>query len=118
MVWFLLVTLMLAACASAEPEEIAQVPPAASVAALPTAEAAITAVPEPTITNAPHMAEPILATEPAAVTATEAPPTISPPPLPSATAVPVENSGQTEEGAFFLGDAAAPVTIIDYSDFL
>jgi len=27
-------------------------------------------------------------------------------------------SGRTEEGAFFLGDPNAPITHIDYSDFL
>jgi hypothetical protein len=44
---------------------------------------------------------------------------LTPLPLPTATeAAPPVTSGQTEEGAFFLGDPAAPLTIIDYSDFL
>lgn len=47
------------------------------------------------------------------------PPTLTPPPLPNEEAVAVRViSGQTEEGAYFLGDPNAPVTVIDYSDFL
>jgi hypothetical protein len=52
-------------------------------------------------------------------TAATEPATLTPPPLPSKEAAVVQViSGQTEEGAYFLGDANAPVTVIDYSDFL
>lgn len=47
------------------------------------------------------------------------PPTLTPPSLPNEEAVAVRViSGQTDEGAYFLGDPNAPVTVIDYSDFL
>lgn len=35
-----------------------------------------------------------------------------------ATAVAYTSGGRTEDGTFFRGEADAPVTLIDYSDFL
>jgi len=61
--------------------------------------------------------EPTVESEPTTV-AIE-PPTLTPPPLPGDEVAAVQViSGQTEEGAYFLGDPNAPVTVIDYSDFL
>lgn len=39
-------------------------------------------------------------------------------PAPSVTASSPATVGHTAEGAYYLGDPAAPVTIIDYSDFM
>lgn len=68
-------------------------------------------------------AEPSAPVPTTAVTADAAPTTeqatLTPPPSPTSTAEPPQViSGQTAEGAFFLGDPAAPLTVIDYSDFL
>lgn len=90
-------------------------------------QAEATAVLEPT--------QPIAAVTPT-LAATDAPPTTAPEPN-EPTAVPTEElipteapiveevapetavvSGRTEEGAFFYGDPNAPITLIDYSDFL
>jgi hypothetical protein len=77
---------------------------------------------EPTV-----MAEPVT---PTAVATTALEPTVATSEAPAeadpTVALPVEEtagpevvmSGRVEEGAFFLGAADAPVTMIDYSDFL
>ncbi len=44
--------------------------------------------------------------------------TETPADLPTAAAAPVVAFGRTDEGAFYHGAADAPVTLIDYSDFL
>ncbi|PIE82388.1 MAG: hypothetical protein CSA11_00705 [Chloroflexi bacterium] len=75
------------------------------------------------------VASPIPTEPPVVETATALPPTTQPTaqqPTAQPTALPTEEpemetaviAGRTDEGAFFLGDPAAPVTIIDYSDFL
>jgi hypothetical protein len=76
-------------------------PPAIAEVSSPTVEA--TAVPSPTPPAA----------EPTATTAVEVEPTAE-----EVTAETGVISGRTEEGAFFLGDPNAPITHIDYSDFL
>ncbi len=99
------IILLLAACA-----------PATETAVLPTAT-----IPPPIITEensipakemaVPSPTEP--AVEPTATTAIAAEPT--------EVEVAAETgvmSGRTEDGAFFLGDPHAPITHIDYSDFL
>ena len=51
----------------------------------------------------------------AAVSATSVPPTATAEPEPIVSLV---QSGRTEEGGYFLGNPDAPITFIDYSDFL
>ena len=75
------------------------------------------AIEEPDAESAPPDSEPQelpAIEEETAVAPTEEPPIAE---APEATG-PVIVSGRTEEGAFFLGDVNAPVTLIDYSDFL
>ena len=106
--------LLLAACApGATP--VADAPtaqPAATDTAVPVATqppADVATLPASTMTTAPA------ATTPA--TAETAEPTAEATVAPSPTAA-TEVNGRTAEGAFFLGSGDAPVTIIDYSDFL
>ena len=75
------------------------------------------AIEEPGAESAPPDSEP--QELPAPEEETAASPTEEPPvaEAPEATG-PVIVSGRIEEGAFFLGDVNAPVTVIDYSDFL
>jgi len=86
----LLTTLLLAACA---PGAVQPPPKAAATAVIP-AEA--TAVPSP-------------------ITPT-AQPTGAPTPTPTPAAI--IPAGQNPDGAFYRGDPHAPVTLIEYSDFL
>jgi len=82
---------------------------AAEIAAPPTAEPTIPPTVQPT--NQPTI-EP---TSPPTIEPTSQPtaqPTVEPTSQPSILA------GRTDEGAFFLGSPDAPVTMIDYSDFL
>ncbi len=107
----LIVLLMLAACTPESAEE----PVATAVPPTPTVAQAVelpTAVP-----TSPPTAEPALpeATEQPLA---ELPPTELPP-----TAVPETETleivyGRNQEGAFFHGNPDAPVTLIDFSDFL
>lgn len=85
---------------SPAPTEPAPSPPTA-VPVDPTAEPAATVEEEPTVAAADPTAEPVVEIE-TAVEATAAVPLF----------------GRTAEGALFRGRADAPVTIIDYSDFL
>jgi hypothetical protein len=68
-----------------------------------------TAVP----TNPPPPTDEPAPAEPTSLPSTEP----APAPTPEADEV-VVAYGRTEEGAFFKGSADAPVTLIDYSDFL
>lgn len=77
--------------------------PTATATKAPTALAVSTATPQPPTATAP--AEP---------TAVAANPTL---PAPTATTA-VEQNGRTADGAYFLGHPDAPITLIDYSDFL
>ncbi|MBE2223941.1 MAG: hypothetical protein IAF02_20540 [Anaerolineae bacterium] len=113
----LLVLWALAACSfAAEPDSESVVtmpeeatPPRQEVAA----ESSPTAViPSPTTASSSPTAVPTNAppAEPTAIPTSE--PTAEPAPETAVIA------GRTEEGAFFLGAVDAPVTMIDYSDFL
>lgn len=99
-----------------------------------TAETAVDPVPDPTVTAVPSTAAVVMETiEPTAVPTnpsmptdepSPAEPTQQPPTKPVPTAVTEEAAevvveyGRTPEGAYFKGAANAPVTLIDYSDFL
>jgi hypothetical protein len=92
---------------------------------LPPIPASPTALLEPVVeetavsTSAPAQPTAVLSTAESTVTEIIVEPTLSP----TETAV-AENepaavvSGRTEEGAYFLGDPKAPITLTDYSDFL
>lgn len=111
---FLIVTCALAACASAEPRGE---PEASAVTAAATL-APVVSLPSPAVVTATR--PPIEATEPPPTT-TSAP---TETPLAAATATkgddqpPAVVYGRTGDGAFFHGAPDAPVTLIDYSDFL
>jgi len=113
--WLILILLWLVACAPAT-ETAAPPKPSPETAVLPPATipppviteqvpipAELTAVPNPTQPAAESITTPAVELEP---TAEE---------VAAETGV---ISGRTEEGAFFLGDPNAPITHIDYSDFL
>jgi hypothetical protein len=106
----LLLGLMLAGCApGATPVEPAApadtLTPAPPVIAIATATPVSSQAPPENALPSPEAATPAAPTEPAA----EATPTSN------ATTVVY---GRTDDGAFFHGAADAPVTLIDYSDFL
>ena len=85
-------------------------PPPTATAEPPTA----TIPPTEALEEAPTEEE-----ENATETSEPEPPTLTPPPPPTTEPDDVQViSGQTSVGAFFLGDADASLTIIDYSDFL
>ncbi|MBK8903804.1 MAG: hypothetical protein IPM53_21665 [Anaerolineaceae bacterium] len=110
--WLALLWLLITACTptaetavSPSPSSQTTVLPTATfpppvVASLETPAAAATAVPDPT---QPADANPTAEPTPAEESAVEEVRVIS---------------GRTDEGAFFLGDPNAPITHIDYSDFL
>ena len=125
--WILIlpiVLLALAACApSAEPESEVSVVVASSEATNPPLQAVATELPvssSPTAVSSPPTVVPTNESpvEPTAIPTDEpiTEPTDAPMEEPAAeTAV---GAGRTDEGAFFLGAVDAPVTMIDYSDFL
>jgi len=129
-IFLFLVSLLLVACAPGAadaPEEAAAPEEGApseseSVSEPATATAVATATDEagPAGAAASPTAEDVTATE-QPPPATEAAPT-EPPPFPTEASAEsggeVVVNGRTPEGAYFLGRADAPVTIIDYSDFM
>lgn len=76
------------------------------LAASPTAPPTVTAPPVEQIPADTAQDEPTGATETPS------------PEAPTATAPPVAVNGRSADGAYFLGREDAPLTIIDYSDFL
>ena len=77
-----------------------------------------TAMPSATA-SLPEPAESTAAAAPASSTPAIAASTATPSPAPSASPTSaVALNGRTPEGAYYLGRSDAPVTIIDYSDFL
>lgn len=104
---------LLAACSSTQPAADAPSP-------APTAEAAVQSTSTAVATTA-AVATAMPTNTPAATAAVTAIVTTTPPPSPTATPTTAAAqivSGRTDEGVFFLGDPNAPVTMIDYSDFL
>lgn len=89
------------------------------LAAVPTALERTVEVPPPVVASAtapPATAAPVEVTLPAAPEITDPPPTQTP--APPATEPAAVGFGRTADGAFFHGSPDAPVTLIDYSDFL
>lgn len=118
--FFACITFLLAACSGSEssepaiPAEIVQ-QEAEIEAVVNTAVPTHTAIPATTTTERPT-------TEARSTETAVAPPTEPPtptPPLAVTTEPAIEVvSGQLPDGAFFFGDVNAPLTVIDYSDFL
>ena len=114
----ILLVIMLVACSvdQLEPPAATTVPASQGAALgersktetpLPTTAPPASATPLPTTMS---VAEPTENVEPA---------TLSPLPSPPNDPEPLQViSGQTTDGAFFLGATDAPITVIDYSDFL
>jgi len=104
--WFAFLWLMLSACTATAATAVPQPTTAPQTAVLPTAT-----FPPPVVLDL----EPTVA-------ATDVPnPTATTPVEPTGETAVVATgmiSGRTDEGAFFLGDPNAPITHIDYSDFL
>lgn len=118
-----LALLLLAACSTSEesPAEPQDLQPTQAVASQSTPDLAATPVPTETSTPAEPTAEPAVVTQESATpmdqqteSATALPATAEP--QPTATAAPQFN-GQYED-TFYRGLATAPITMIDYSDFL
>jgi hypothetical protein len=110
----LLLVILLAGCAPAAEFSDADGSPTVPAAVQPTETAFPTAVATATgaVADTPTVVASATPTKPKATPA--APPTASP--VPPAT--PAVIFGRTDEGAFFHGAPDAPVTLIDYSDFL
>lgn len=126
----LLSVLLLAACGGQD-AELPAADTAATVAVATSLPSTATAEPLPTDTAVPPTDVPTEAPSDAPVEEASAEePTVEPASLPDPTATnepPAEVeeppaiqvvSGKTAEGAYFYGDPAAPLTLIDYSDFL
>jgi len=113
--WLALILLIFTAC-TATMETAAPPQPSPETAVLLTATVPPPVIVEETASVAQATAVPN-PTQPTA----DSTPTIAVQAEPTAAEVAAETgviSGRTEEGAFFLGDANAPITHIDYSDFL
>lgn len=111
--WFAFLWLMLSACTATTETAVPQPTTASETAALPTS----TAPPPIITTNIPRVNPPTAVSDP--TQPVDASPTAEPTPAEEAAVEQVGViSGRTEEGAFFLGDPNAPITHIDYSDFL
>ena len=85
------------------------------------AETASETAEEPEATSAPPETEPMALPENEDTTEEEAPiaeTAVDPVEAPAEENTTGVISGRLDEGAFFLGDPNAPVTLIDYSDFL
>lgn len=107
--------LFLAACAGVAGEIATPLPATAVPTPLPQPGATDTAA-----ATLPATELPATVTAVPTTAAVETPPvveTAAPPPSPTPTG-PQVTSGQTAEGVYFRGDPDAPVTILDYSDFL
>lgn len=109
--WIALFLLILAACT---PSTETAVSPSPTAQAQPTALPTNT-IPPPVIAET---AQEVATAVPELVEPTKDPTAAPPEPTPEAVADVGVISGRTEEGAFFLGDPNAPITHIDYSDFL
>lgn len=113
--------LLLAACQAQEVATVADVQPdlvvETAVVATDVSTVAVTNVPPPTATMLPTAVVAVAAeiTPTVELAATDVP--VLPTDEPEMVAD-VVTIGRTEEGVFFIGAEDAPVTVIDYSDFL
>ncbi len=107
-----LLLLLLIACRGDEDGVPTVVPTAATLPGAAASRPTPTAIP---LTNtAPPPATASVADEPTAI----ASPVITEAPTDQPTATTIPFNGKNEDGTFFRGRADAPVTFIDYSDFL
>ncbi|MCI0396246.1 MAG: hypothetical protein L0332_36295 [Chloroflexi bacterium] len=114
LIYYALLAWLLVACAGAEPE-----PTVATTAALPGNALPEVAVAGPTNTAAPMpTAAPTATNAPDGIPADAAAPEESPAAAPSPTPTTGAQVNGNYENTYFRGSAGAPVTLIDYSDFL
>ncbi len=117
----MLLTALAPACGGAAGSELAEPVRAAIIFVTPSPTAQLTATPEATSTNAPvATATPVVLTEATDLPAAPPPLTATPEPTPTATPEPdwLNTVGRTDDNLVYLGNPDAPVTLIDYSDFL
>lgn len=98
----------------AEVQATAPPQPTETVAEPASPPAPTMAAADATPTNAPAVVE----ATPTSTSAPTAPPDAGVTETPEDAVAEVAVNGRTEDGAYFLGRADAPVTIVDYSDFL
>lgn len=117
---FILITILLLTACAPDAEQSPTEAPSAATLPQPTATVSIPTAPASSPAAESEVDPGATPVETAPIAATETSPATVPEeseaPQESETTVAV--SGRTEHGAYFLGRADAPVTIIDYSDFL
>lgn len=115
----LAIFLLIGSACSAQTKPDSDIAPVAALWVLPTRIATATAT-ATSVPATPIPAPPLIAL----LTATPSPeltPTDTPTPEPTPTPTPenwLESVGRTADNLMFMGNPAAPVTMIDYSDFL
>lgn len=105
---------LLVACSTPEPTAVSPTPTTPPTP--PTTATAVSQSTLPPATIAPT--QPAATASATAVVAETAVSTATTLPTATAPTQPVITAGRTDDGAYFRGDPNAPITMIDYSDFL